>query len=121
MHGCSRGDTKDNADLDKLAKRLLRGGDVSSEDQENVQSRAYIKEVVEELKKGEPGECPICLEAFEDAVLTPCAHCLCRECLLASWRNASSGSCPVCRYNKVFMIDHPIPLLLDCHLQHSLP
>ena len=30
---------------------LIRGGDVSSEDQENVQSRAYIKEVVEELKR----------------------------------------------------------------------
>lgn len=56
---------------------------------------------MEELRKGEQGECPICLEAFEDAVLTPCAHCLCRECLLASWRNSSSGLCPVCRYHAV--------------------
>ena len=24
--------------------------------------------------EGEARECPICLEAFEDAVLTPCAH-----------------------------------------------
>ncbi|KAF3455122.1 hypothetical protein FNV43_RR05570 [Rhamnella rubrinervis] len=36
-------------------------------------------------------------QAFEDAVLTPCAHRICRECLLASWRNATSGLCPVCR------------------------
>ncbi|KAF5937652.1 hypothetical protein HYC85_025158 [Camellia sinensis] len=63
----------------------------------DVPSRAYIQEVVEELRKGEQGECPICLEAFEDAVLTPCAHRLCRECLLASWRTPTSGLCPVCR------------------------
>lgn len=53
---------------------------------------------MEELRNGEESECPICLEAFEDAVLTPCAHRLCRECLLASWRNATMGPCPVCRY-----------------------
>ena len=63
---------------------------------------AFVQEVVEELSKGEQGECPICLEAFEDAVLTPCAHRLCRECLLASWRNSSSGLCPVCRYIESF-------------------
>lgn len=94
----SRGDTQDYADLDKLAKRFLRGGHGTAEGEDKVvPSRAYIQEVVEELKKGEQGECPICLEAFEDAVLTPCAHRLCRECLLASWRNSGSGLCPVCR------------------------
>lgn len=94
----SRGDTQDYADLDKLAKRFLRGGGGTAEGEGKVvPSRAYIQEVVEELKKGEQGECPICLEAFEDAVLTPCAHRLCRECLLSSWRNAASGLCPVCR------------------------
>lgn len=61
-------------------------------------SAAFVQEVVEELRKGEQGECAICLEAFEDAVLTPCAHKLCRECLLASWRSSASGLCPVCRY-----------------------
>lgn len=64
-------------------------------------SRAYVQEVVEELRKGGDGECPICLEAFEDAVLTPCAHRLCRECLLSSWRTPTSGLCPVCRYDLV--------------------
>lgn len=63
-----------------------------------VPSRAFVQEVVEELRKGEGGECPICLEAFEDAVLTPCAHRICRECLLASWQSHTSGLCPVCRY-----------------------
>ncbi len=45
-----------------------------------------------------PPECPICLEAADDAVLTPCAHSMCRECLLAAWQAANSQACPVCRY-----------------------
>ncbi|KAL2981643.1 hypothetical protein AAZX31_13G301500 [Glycine max] len=94
----SRGDTQEFADLNKLAKRFLRGTYTASEGEvKDTPSRAYVQEVVEELRKGEQGECPICLEVFEDAVLTPCAHRLCRECLLSSWRNATSGLCPVCR------------------------
>ncbi|XP_043724882.1 DNA repair protein RAD5A isoform X2 [Telopea speciosissima] len=91
----SRGDTQEFSDLNKLAKRFLKGGEDTPEVPKNVPSRAYIQEVVEELRKGEKGECPICLEAFEDAVLTPCAHRLCRECLLGSWRSPTSGLCPV--------------------------
>ncbi|KAL7595457.1 hypothetical protein Lser_V15G28940 [Lactuca serriola] len=96
----SRGDTQEFSDLDKLAKRFLKGGGNNKEQGEEgkeMPSKAYIQEVVEELRKGEQGECPICLEAFEDAVLTPCAHRLCRECLLSSWRTPASGLCPVCR------------------------
>jgi DNA repair protein RAD5 len=92
----SRGDTQEFADLNKLAKRFLHGGNGAVNGDSSLPSRAYIEEVVQELQKGE-GECPICLEAFEDAVLTPCAHRLCRECLLSSWRSASAGLCPVCR------------------------
>ncbi|KAF7805671.1 DNA repair protein RAD5A isoform X1 [Senna tora] len=94
----SRGDTQEFSDLNKLAKRFLKGThNASGGEAKDAPSRAYVQEVVEELQKGEQGECPICLEAFEDAVLTPCAHRLCRECLLASWRNSTSGLCPVCR------------------------
>ncbi|CAK9150508.1 unnamed protein product [Ilex paraguariensis] len=94
----SRGDTQEFSDLNKLAKRFLKGGgDIVEGQAKDVPSQAYIQEVLEELRKGEQGECPICLEAFEDAVLTPCAHRLCRECLLASWRSQTSGLCPVCR------------------------
>ncbi|XP_040377120.1 DNA repair protein RAD5A isoform X1 [Oryza brachyantha] len=92
----SRGDTQEFADLNKLAKRFLNGGSGAVNGDSSVPSRAYIEEVVQELQKGE-GECPICLEAFEDAVLTPCAHRLCRECLLSSWRSTTAGLCPVCR------------------------
>ncbi|KAJ7981104.1 DNA/RNA helicase protein [Quillaja saponaria] len=94
----SRGDTQDYADLSKLARRFLKGTPNTLEGEaKDTPSRAYVQEVVEELQKGEQGECPICFEAFEDAVLTPCAHCFCRECLLACWRNSASGLCPVCR------------------------
>ena len=94
----SRGDTQEYSDLGKLAKRFLKGGKGAMEEGKEIPSKAYIQEVVQELQKGEQGECPICLEAFEDAVLTPCAHRLCRECLLSSWRTHMSGLCPVCRY-----------------------
>ncbi|XP_076946038.1 DNA repair protein RAD5A-like [Bidens hawaiensis] len=93
----SRGDTQEFSDLGKLAKRFLKGGKETMEEGKEMPSKAYIQEVVKGLQKGEEGECPICLEAFEDAVLTPCAHRLCRECLLSSWRNSNSGLCPVCR------------------------
>jgi len=101
----SRGDTQEFADLSKLAKRFLRGTyNTSDGEVKEAPSLAYVQEVVEELRKGEQGECPICLEAFEDAVLTPCAHRLCRECLLASFRNATSGLCPVCRYYQAIIV-----------------
>lgn len=107
----SRGDTQEFSDLKKLAKRFLKGGrDQVDGEAKDVPSRAYIQEVVEELRKGEEGECPICLEAFEDAVLTPCAHRLCRECLLASWRSHTSGLCPVCRYIIAFPTEFLIVL-----------
>lgn len=64
---------------------------------QNVPTRAFVEEVVEEIRKGENTECPICLESADDPVLTPCAHTMCRECLLSSWRNSSCGMCPMCR------------------------
>ena len=91
----SRGDTAEYADLEKLARRLISGRKVG--EILKAPTKAYIQEVVGELQKNEKTECPICLEAVEDAVLTPCAHCLCRECLLASWSGSSSGACPICR------------------------
>ncbi|XP_031491213.1 DNA repair protein RAD5A isoform X2 [Nymphaea colorata] len=96
----SRGDTQDFTDLNKLARRFMKGSqDDLDGESSSAPPKAFVQEVIEELRKGEQGECPICLEAFEDAVLTPCAHRLCRECLLASWRSAMSGLCPVCRKN----------------------
>lgn len=90
---CSRGDTAEYADLNKLANRFLKGGQGPA----NRPTEAFVQEVVKDLKDGGKAECPICLESAEDAVLTPCAHCMCRECLFASWRSYGGGPCPICR------------------------
>ncbi|WOL00053.1 DNA repair protein RAD5B [Canna indica] len=89
----SRGDTQEYADLNKLAQRFLDGSQSSQ-----VPTRAYVEEVVEGIRRGEVTECPICLEsASDDPVLTPCAHRMCRECLLSSWWAPAGGPCPICR------------------------
>nr|GLL44138.1 putative SWI/SNF-related matrix-associated actin-dependent regulator of chromatin subfamily A member 3-like 3 isoform X2 [Ipomoea trifida] len=101
----SRGDTDKYANLNKLAKKFLDTNpdlDKAAETNpdsasQNVPTRAFVEEVVEEIRKGENTECPICLESADDPVLTPCAHTMCRECLLSSWRNSSCGMCPMCR------------------------
>lgn len=91
----SRGDTQQYADLNKLAKRFLQPH--SDAGCGTGPSRAYVEEVVEGLRNGENAECPICLESADDPVLTPCAHRMCRECLLSSWRTPALGICPICR------------------------
>jgi DNA repair protein RAD5 len=94
----ARGDTQQYSDMNKLARRFLLGSQMSvNGDSCSAPSKAYVEEVVKEIRNGERGECPICLESVDDAVLTPCAHHMCRECLLASWRSSLGGSCPVCR------------------------
>lgn len=94
---CSRGDSQEYADLNKLARRFLETNPDSATSNQKLPTRAYVEEVVEEIRRGENTECPICLESADDPVLTPCAHRMCRECLLSSWRTPSAGVCPICR------------------------
>ena len=47
--------------------------------------------------EAEGEECVICLDAFDDAVLTGCAHQFCRECILGCIGTMSCTPCPVCR------------------------
>uniref|UniRef100_A0A0E0KMT8 Uncharacterized protein n=1 Tax=Oryza punctata TaxID=4537 RepID=A0A0E0KMT8_ORYPU len=94
----SRADTQKYTDLDKLAQRFLDGVQRDSVRRHAPPSQAYVEEVVEEIRQGATTECPICLEsASDDPVLTPCAHRMCRECLLSSWRTPAGGPCPLCR------------------------
>ncbi|PKU74958.1 DNA repair protein RAD5B [Dendrobium catenatum] len=96
----SRGNNQQNADLNSLAQRFLEvshynpGGSTQCP----VPAPSYVEEVVEGIKRGEVSECPICLEsASDDPVFTPCAHRMCRECLLRSWKTPTAGPCPICR------------------------
>ncbi|XP_047317649.1 DNA repair protein RAD5B [Impatiens glandulifera] len=119
----SLGDSQEFADLKKLARWFLETSpdpanhnrqapnlayiDEALEDMKQGRgnnhqappSRAFIEEVVKDIKHGVNMECPICLEYEDDPVLTPCAHRMCRECLLSSWRLPSGGVCPLCRQN----------------------
>ncbi|ONK72321.1 uncharacterized protein A4U43_C04F18120 [Asparagus officinalis] len=79
------------ADLNKLARHFLH-------ESNSAPSKAYVEEVIDGLRRGDVTECPICLEsASDDPVLTPCAHRMCRECLLASWSSPAGGPCPIFR------------------------
>lgn len=93
----SRGDSQEYADLNKLARKFLESNLQSATSNTKVPSRAYVEEVIDNIRGGENIECPICLESADDPVFTPCAHRMCRECLLSSWRTPLSGLCPICR------------------------
>ncbi|XP_048130546.1 DNA repair protein RAD5B isoform X2 [Rhodamnia argentea] len=93
----SRSDSQQYADLNKLARKFLDMNPHTASCNQIVPSRAYVEEVVDGIRRGENTECPICLESADDPVLTPCAHRMCRECLLSSWLTHSSGLCPICR------------------------
>ncbi|KAL0737049.1 hypothetical protein Bca4012_013259 [Brassica carinata] len=91
----SRADSQQYADLDSLARRFLDNNPDSVS--QKAPSRAYVEEVIQDIRDGNSKECPICLESADDPILTPCAHRMCRECLLTSWRSTSCGLCPICR------------------------
>ncbi|MBA0685034.1 hypothetical protein Goari_026578, partial [Gossypium aridum] len=93
----SRADSQQYSDLNKLARRFLEAHPGLVTLNQNAPTKAYIEEVVDGIRRGENTECPICMESADDPVLTPCAHRMCRECLLSSWRTPALGSCPICR------------------------
>ncbi|KAM0963219.1 hypothetical protein ACFX15_021781 [Malus domestica] len=93
----SRNDPHKFADFENLARKFLEASHDSSSSKQIVPTQAYVEEVVESIRRGENKECPICLEFADDPVLTPCAHKMCRECLLSSWQTPATGRCPICR------------------------
>ncbi|KAK1266723.1 hypothetical protein QJS04_geneDACA000350 [Acorus gramineus] len=98
---CSRSKNEEVADLNVIARRLLENTTTPNSSFSNRTltgpTRAYVEEVVDDIRSGNVRECPICLESADDPVITPCAHRMCRECLLASWQSPSGGPCPICR------------------------
>lgn len=41
--------------------------------------------------------CPVCFDIFNDPVILPCSHTMCRECLQRCWRSKQRNECPICR------------------------
>ncbi|KAJ0409397.1 hypothetical protein P43SY_002287 [Pythium insidiosum] len=62
-------------------------------------ANAYIENVLAQIQEEglDAQECPVCLDAPRQAVLTACAHLLCSECLRESVANDPENGCPVCR------------------------
>ncbi|KNC72007.1 hypothetical protein SARC_15444, partial [Sphaeroforma arctica JP610] len=61
-------------DFNKFAKQFSKG---------TTQSVEFVKKTMDALKNdAAPPECPICLDPAEDAVLPPCGHAACRDCLM---------------------------------------
>lgn len=90
-----RGDSQKFADSDKHASRSL-DNHCSPIANQILSTQACVEEVVEGICGGKSIKCPICLDFADDPVHTPCAHQMCRECLLSSWPRPSFGQCQVC-------------------------
>ncbi|KAM5550268.1 hypothetical protein ABKV19_027669 [Rosa sericea] len=97
-HPClvMRGDSPKFADSDKLARLSLETNHDSPIANQISSTQACVEEVVEGICGGKSIKCPICLDFADDPVRTPCAHQMCRECLLSSWPRPSFGQCQVC-------------------------
>lgn len=105
-------------------KDVKRGADESGSPVKRVKNQVYaslvaqrLSETVDQNKTHISDECAICLEhpKINDAVLTPCAHIFCRECLVGVLRNQApleskglpsnigsavgcpDGKCPTCQ------------------------
>nr|KAG5712429.1 hypothetical protein BaRGS_011403 [Batillaria attramentaria] len=42
-------------------------------------------------------ECPVCHEEFSQPKILPCAHLLCRDCLVTWLKSEGEAECPLCR------------------------
>jgi len=102
----SRSETSQFLDVDKLVGRFLKGS--ASVACSSDMTKAFANNMASKIKSGEAvaEECPVCLCEMEDPVVTPCAHIMCRECLLSALNftkasaggGAGTGMCPVCRH-----------------------
>ncbi|KAG7395137.1 DNA helicase rad5 [Phytophthora boehmeriae] len=98
----------------QLVKDSCLGEEDGSKSSGGGLTESYIQSVIAQVEDGlDSQECPICLDPPQKAVLTPCAHVLCEECLRETLSNDSENGCPVCRtvidMDKVFALPPPSP------------
>lgn len=83
-------------------RRIASGGELSAADVSLPAPRAVKAE------SGAPGaqpvalpaeqlQCPVCLDAPDAPVRTPCGHWFCRECIVGALERACGATCPLCR------------------------
>jgi len=56
-------------------------------------------------------ECPVCMDAPDMPVITPCAHVFCQACLLHALKHRGRNACPACR--RVVLPQHTTPIEMD--------
>ncbi|KAH9195082.1 hypothetical protein AeNC1_002928 [Aphanomyces euteiches] len=82
------------AELNAIMQQQQKSNSTSTEEQSYIKNR--ILEIQEEGLDCQ--ECPVCLEVPESPVLTPCAHLLCKSCVVTFLEsNGQEAGCPVCR------------------------
>lgn len=105
-----------DADIGKIGARLLkrweheqagRDGPVSASASAN-----FLERTLRELGHGDVGpppdedsaapavsasECVVCLDQYDDPVLTACSHKFCRECIQGCLGASGRALCPICR------------------------
>ena len=55
--------------------------------------------------------CLVCCEVFQEPVLLPCSHSICKACLQKFWETKSVPECPMCR-NRCSKKQYPVNLAL---------
>jgi len=60
----------------------------------------FLSNVIPQIKKGDVGECTICLDPIVDIGVTKCGHVFCYKCILDTISvHGSNKKCPTCRKN----------------------
>jgi DNA repair protein RAD5 len=67
----------------------------------------YVDELLDQIREGSNIDCPVCLEPADDAIITPCAHVMCRPC--AQQQVIHNGNCPLCKKNLKSSDLHTLP------------
>jgi DNA repair protein RAD5 len=84
-------DRSSDTDFASLERRCL-----TEMTKEAGASKAFVENLLTEVRSGTLADCPICLETPSDPAMTPCGHILCRDCALKATKTMK-GECPVCR------------------------
>lgn len=84
-----------DTDLQGVEQRCLREM-VGTKVESGGLSESFVTGLLDDLRKGNLPDCPICCDPPEDPAMTPCGHVFCRECALKA-STKWAGECPICR------------------------
>uniref|UniRef100_A0A7S0CPX5 Uncharacterized protein n=1 Tax=Amorphochlora amoebiformis TaxID=1561963 RepID=A0A7S0CPX5_9EUKA len=94
------GRTRDEKQMDKELQSFYQNFVSRVDTGEGGVSQEFVKEQIDDLKKGNTNECPICLDVPEDPVLAECGHLYCHGCVKSMFHSSSSrgwSRCAICR------------------------